>query len=45
MKAVDQQQHFAFPAGQHGADHHGDLEAAEFGQHLQPARRCRRPAR
>jgi hypothetical protein len=33
-KAVDQQQSFCFRRRQHGADHHGDLEAAEFGQHL-----------
>jgi hypothetical protein len=33
-EAVDQQHHFRFGRGQHGADHHGDLEAAELGQHV-----------
>jgi hypothetical protein len=40
-EAVDQQQHAAFGGAEHGAGHHGDLEAAVFGQHGQ---RVGRPA-
>ena len=34
-ETVDEQHHLRFGRGQHGADHGGDLEAAEFGQHLE----------
>ena len=34
-EAVDQHQHLRFRRRQHGADHHGDLEAAESGQHVE----------
>jgi hypothetical protein len=37
-EAVDEQHHAGFRRAEHGTGHHGNLEAAEFGQHRKPAR-------